>query len=143
MSPAGTGMRPAAAESARRGAASQAVEVTIMVEAILALALVLAMVVGPLVWRVMQDRRAERAQGLEAQVRSAIREALGGESLLSVHVDLPTPLHAGRVMLSTPRGWESLMEPVWKTALASTPEDYELVVTPGGAAAEPAPRRAA
>ena len=117
-----------------------------MGEAIVALTLVLAMIVGPLVWRLAKDRREQRAQWLEAQVRSAIREALGGDSLLSVHVEPPTPLHAGRVMLSTPRGWESLIEPVWKTALAATPEDYEFVVTPGGGAgSEPAPavRRAA
>ncbi|MGH7393708.1 MAG: hypothetical protein ACREM3_30270 [Candidatus Rokuibacteriota bacterium] len=107
-----------------------------MGEAIGVLILVLAMIVGPLVWRVAKDRREERAQWLEAEIRSAIREALGGESLLAVRVEPRTALHAGRVMLSTPHGWESLIEPVWKKALASTPEDYELVITPGGGAAE-------
>lgn len=114
-----------------------------MGEAILASMLVLAIVVGPLVWRVRRDRREQRALGLEAQVQAAIREALGGESVLSVHVEPPTARRAGRVMLSTPRGWESVVEPAWKTALAATPEDYELVVTPGGAACESAARRAA
>lgn len=114
-----------------------------MGEAILASMLVLAMVVGPLVWRVVRDRREQRALGLEAQVRAAIREALGGDSLLSVHVEPPTARRAGRVMLSSPRGCQSLIEPAWRTALAATPEDYELVVTPGGAASEPAARRAA
>jgi len=116
-----------------------------MVEAVVATILIVALVAGPLVWRTVQDRRAERAQWLEAQIRSAVREALGGESLLSVHVEAPTPLHAGRVTLSTPRGWEELVEPAWKSALASTPEDYELVLTTsGGAAPEtPAPPRAA
>ncbi|HSE93245.1 MAG TPA: hypothetical protein VLF19_08060, partial [Methylomirabilota bacterium] len=101
--------------------------------------------VGPLVWRLVQDRREERAQWLEAQIRSAVREALGGESLLSVRVEPRTALHAGRVMLSAPHGWESLIEPVWKKALASTPADFELVIMPGGGAvgAEATERRAA
>ncbi len=101
-----------------------------MGEAIFGLVLVLSIIVGPLAWRIVRDRREQRALWLEAQIRSAIREALGGESLLSVHVEPRTALHPGRVMLSTPRGWESLIEPVWKKTLVSTPEDYELVLTP-------------
>ncbi len=114
-----------------------------MAGGIVAATLVLAMMVGPLVWRVMLDRREQRARELEADVRSAIREALGGESMLAVRVEPPTPLHAGRVMLSVAHGWESLMQPAWPKALAATPADYELVVTPGGAAPEDAERRAA
>jgi len=109
-----------------------------MVEAIFGLLAVLSIIVVPLVWRVLKDRREQRALWLEAQIRSAIREALGGESLLSVHVEPRTVLHPGRVMLSTPRGWESLIEPVWKQTLESTPEDYELVLTPAGGG-EPEP----
>lgn len=104
-----------------------------MGEAIVVLLLMVTMVAGPLVWRGVLDRQAERALQLEAEIRGAARRALGGESLLSVRVEPPGALHLhpGRVRLSAPHGWESLIEPVWQQALEATPEDYELVLAAG------------
>jgi len=111
-----------------------------MLEAMAVLMLLVVAVGAPLAWRVAADRRRERALTVEARVRAAAREALGGESLLSVHVEPPGALHRGQVRLSAPRGWETLIEPVWKSALESTPEDYELVLAPGRAEDRPVRR---
>jgi hypothetical protein len=106
-----------------------------MIQAIATVILLAIAIAVPLAWRVAKDRQNERALQLEAEIKSAARQALGGESLLSVQVQPPGTLHLhpGRVRLSAPRGWESLIEPVWQRALAATPEDYELVMTPIGA----------
>ena len=57
-----------------------------MVEAIIGAALVGALVVAPLGWRVWQDRRTERALAVRAVVHAALVRALGGESLVAVTV---------------------------------------------------------
>jgi len=99
-----------------------------MVEGGAVLALVCAMVLGPLVWRAVYDRRQARAQALGADIRHAVDKELGGESLITVQVEPGTFWRLGRVVLSIPSDWRWLMKPTWDRVLAATPAGYELVV---------------
>jgi hypothetical protein len=99
-----------------------------MWETMLVTGLVVAMVVGPLSWRVWRDRSQERALKLHADIDAAVRRTLGGESLLSIDVQPSAPWRHGRIVLTTPRRWEWLVEAVVAPVLARTPADYELIV---------------
>jgi hypothetical protein len=119
-----------------------------MVEAIIGGALMGALVVAPLGWRVWQDRRTEQALAVRAVVHAALIRALGGESLVAVNVRPPAPGRLGRVELTVPSDWRFLLEPAWSAVMPHVPDDYELVVRPLAAEVglvpdEPALRRAA
>jgi hypothetical protein len=88
------------------------------------------MVVGPLLWRVRQDRRADRAQAVAADVRAVLFRALGGDSLVAVAVDAPSLGRSGRVVLTAPTSHHRLLESHWSAVLAVVPAGYELVVRP-------------
>jgi hypothetical protein len=75
-----------------------------------------------------------------ARAHRATVEALGGESYLTVSADPPAPWRRGRIVLSTPRGFEWLVECSAGEVLAVLPEDWELVV-PRRGEARPLPRR--
>jgi len=105
--------------------------------AILAGLLVFALVLGPLVARVVFDRRLQRASAVAADVRAAVRQRLGGESFVSVQV-WPTGLWGrGRVLLSAPSGYEDLIQKVWPVVIKCIPAGHDLVVRP----APPRPAR--
>ena len=89
-----------------------------------------ALVVGPLLWRVYQDRRTDRAQAVAAEVRAVLFRAFGGESLVAVEVSAPSFRRAGRVVLSAPSGYERTLESQWSGVAAVVPDEYELVVRP-------------
>ena len=108
-----------------------------MVEIAVATLVGLALVVGPLVWRVALDRREARALGIRAYVQSLVDRKLGGESFVSVHVTPRGLWSVGQVIVAVPSGWESLLEEVWPVLMARTPRGYELVVRRGAAAAAP------
>src|SRR5262249_11485314 len=91
----------------------------------------------PLVWRIREDRRRDRADVLRADIRSAINRRLHGESLLAVEVVPKTLWHPGRIVLRTPAGYEDLTETVWRDVARRMPFDYDLVVKPGHAEAPP------
>src|SRR3990167_3273000 len=86
-----------------------------MLSLLVSLALIVALVAGPLVWRLRADRRHSQAELLGAVVRSAVNRRLRGESLLSVEVHARTLLRPGRVVLSTPHGYEWLAEEAWRS----------------------------
>jgi hypothetical protein len=88
------------------------------------------MVVGPLVWRVRQDRRGERAQIVRAEVHAALFRALGGDSLVAVEVEAPSLRRAGRVVLSAPADWHRLLASHWRAVAARVPAGYEVVIRP-------------
>ena len=73
-----------------------------MLSVVLTIVLVGVLGLGPVVWRIWRDRFEERALGVRAEVESAVRRALHGESLVAVEVEPPTPLRGGRVILSVP-----------------------------------------
>jgi hypothetical protein len=113
-----------------------------MLSVIVPIVLIGLVALGPIAWRVWHDRREERALGIRADVAPAIRRALGGESLVSTHVEGPRALRSGRVILSVPGGWEWLIQEAWPRVVAHVPRDYELVVRVGAPAAVPGPRSA-
>jgi hypothetical protein len=95
---------------------------------ILAGLFITALFLGPLVARILIDRRTERAQLIAADLRSTAERRLGGESMVSISVRPDSPWAPGRVALSAPRGYESLIETVWPALAARVPDGYELVV---------------
>jgi hypothetical protein len=101
-----------------------------MLSQLLAIVIVGSLVLGPLLWRVYQDRRIERAQVIRADTDAALRQVLGGESLVAVSVDPPALAHPGRVVLSAPSDWTWLLEPAWASVAAHVPAGYEIVVKP-------------
>ena len=99
-----------------------------MIEGAAVFAFVCALVLGPLAWRAVHDRRQARAIAVSADVRHVIDRELGGESLIAVQVEPDTIWRSGRVVLSIPADWRWLMKPAWERVLATTPVGYELVV---------------
>ena len=101
-----------------------------MVEGIVGTMLVVALAAAPLVWRVWQDRRAERALEVRAVVHADVVRALGGESLVAVNVEPPVLGRPGRVELTAPSDWRFLLEPAWAAVMPDLPDNYELVIRP-------------
>jgi hypothetical protein len=99
-----------------------------MIEGAMALGLVCLLVFGPIVWRVVRDRQAQRALAVAADIRHVVNEALDGESLVSVAVEPATAWGLGRVVLSVPADWSWLLDRAWVDVLTHLPSGYELVV---------------
>src|SRR5258706_14238736 len=112
-----------------------------MVEIAVATLVGLALVVGPLVWRVALDRREARALGIRAYVQSLVDRKLGGESFVSVHVTPRGLRSVGQGIVAGPSGWEPLLEEVWSELMARTPRGYGLFLGRGAGAAGPQPQR--
>jgi hypothetical protein len=106
-----------------------------MLSELVAALIIGSLVLGPLLWRVNQDHRTERAQVIRADTDLALRHALGGESLVAVSVDPPALSHPGRVVLSAPADWTWLLEPAWRSVAAQVPPGYEIVVKPAASTA--------
>ena len=81
-----------------------------------------------LAWRNAMDRRRERAATVGAGVRAAVAHALGGESLVAVNVELPTPWASGRVHLSAPDGYRRLVDEACLDVAQRLPLAYDLVI---------------
>src|SRR5262245_49310538 len=99
-----------------------------MLGEIFALGAIASLVVVPLVWRNVVERRQQEALRLQAWLQSMANHRLGGESLLVVTVHPPTVGQRGRVVLSTPARWAWLVGQVWSDMLEATPAGYDLVV---------------
>lgn len=97
-------------------------------EAVLAVLSIAALIAAPLGLLAVRDRRRAAAEIIGADIRAAVRRRLQGESLLSVEVTPATYTRRGRVVLSTPSGYEDLTEQVWSTVAKRVPPGYELVV---------------
>jgi hypothetical protein len=104
-----------------------------MLPELVALVLMVSLVVGPLLWRVRQDRRQARAEMLRADANAALFRAFGGESLVAVHVRPPSAWRPGRVVLSAPADWQELLPSAWARVAPLVPAGWELVVTPASA----------
>jgi hypothetical protein len=117
-----------------------------MIEAGIVTVLIGGLVAVPLGWGIWHDRARDRALGVQAEVHTAVRRALGGESLLSIDVVPPLLGRRGRVILHAPGHWEWMVEAVVKDVLERMPDGYDLVVPStahGRPLAPPAPVRAA
>jgi hypothetical protein len=93
--------------------------------------LLAALVVLPVTWRILADRRRNRAEVLRGDILHAVNHRLGGESLLTVDVLPETLGRAGRIVLWTPAGYESLVETVWRDVSRRAPAGYDLIVRRG------------
>jgi hypothetical protein len=102
----------------------------VMIPAFLGALFIGSVVLGPLAWRLYQDRRVERALTVRATVHAALIRALGGESVVAVSVEPPAPWHAGRVVLTAPSDWAFLLARAWPAVAGRVPAGYELVVKP-------------
>ena len=109
----------------------------------IAIGLVAALFVGPLVWRTWRDRLEERALSLQADLQAAVNHELGGESLVAVRVKAGNHRDMGTVELFVPSGWESVLEEVWPVVLSHIPAGYVLVFRPSPAVTPAALKRAA
>ena len=96
--------------------------------ALLAMLVISTLFLGPLVWRMWLDRRQAKADLVGADMRAAINRRLRGESFVSVRVTARSPWQSGRVVLSVPSGYESLVEAAWPNVARRLPPGYELVL---------------
>jgi len=99
-----------------------------MIQVLIAPALIVGLVFGLLAWRVVRDHAQERALAVRAEVQSAVNRALDGESLLAVQVEPASAFHPGRVVLTTPTGYEWLVHEAWNPVIEHAPSDYEVVL---------------
>jgi len=99
-----------------------------MLELIAVPVLLVAVVGGLLAWRVWEDQAHDRALAVRADVQGAVNRALDGESLISVCVEPASTLHTGRVVVTTPTGYEWLVREAWVPIVEHVPEGYELVL---------------
>lgn len=100
-------------------------------EAMIGVLLMGLLFLGPLGWRVWADRKHAEADAVAARIRAAVNHRLRGESFLSVRVMSPGLTRPGRIVLSTPGGYNWLVERVWSAVVPHVPPGYELVVKPG------------
>lgn len=108
-----------------------------MFQDFVAVAAVTTLVLLPLVWRVWRDHAEQRALMVRADVDSAVRHALGGESFVAVEVTPRVLGRPGQVVLSTPAGWDELVQLALPDVLERVPTKYEIVVRPGPRSAAP------
>jgi hypothetical protein len=97
-------------------------------EAMLVGLLVFAVFLGPLIARLVLDRRLDRANIVAADIRAAVRHRLGGDSMVSVQVEPAGLWSPGRVLLVAPGGYQDLIEKVLSVVALRVPAGYELVV---------------
>ncbi|HEY3067963.1 MAG TPA: hypothetical protein VGL09_19405 [Methylomirabilota bacterium] len=103
-----------------------------MAELFIAATLIGGLVVAPLLVAEWRERRADQALALRAVIDAVVRRDLGGDSFLSVTVVPKAPWRPGRVVLSTPSGYDWLVTREWPLVLREMPADYELIVRPAG-----------
>lgn len=92
--------------------------------------------VALLLWCEVRDRRRDQADGVRAEIHAAACLVLGGESMLSIQVAPAWGWRRGRVHLSVPGGYESLIARVSRAVIQRLPNRYELVVHRGSAPAQ-------
>ena len=71
--------------------------------------LLVGLVVGPLLWRVWDDRRKDNALRVRADLHMVLFRALQGDSFVSIDALPPTLWRPGRVVLNAPSDWQSVL----------------------------------
>lgn len=99
-----------------------------MMQALIAPVLLAAIVALWLAWMKRREHAEDRALTVRAEIQSAVNRALDGESLLAVQVEPATSFHPGRVVLSTPSGYEWLVHEAWNPVIEHAPRGYEVVL---------------
>jgi|ERR1051325_1356643 hypothetical protein len=105
-----------------------------MLSDLVGLVATMAPVVFLLVWTEHAERRQQRAWMVRAEIDAGARRALGGDSMLAIDVDCPTPWRAGEVRVGTPSGYESLLCQAAHEVLARVPHGYDVIIHCGGGA---------
>src|SRR5262249_60556090 len=112
-----------------------------MMQALIAPVVLVAMVAGWLAWLKRRERVEDRALTVRAEIQSAVNRALEGESLLAVRVDPPSSFHPGRVVLSTPTGYEWLVPEGWNPVVEEQASDNQGVARDAGVSSPSGPVR--
>ncbi|HEV8584153.1 MAG TPA: hypothetical protein VGT02_04195 [Methylomirabilota bacterium] len=99
-----------------------------MIQALFAPAVLVALIGLWLAWLKRRERAEDQALTVRAEIQSAVNRALSGESLLAVQVEPASSFHPGRVVLSTPSGYEWLVHEAWNPVIEHAPKDYEVVL---------------
>jgi len=99
-----------------------------MMQALIAPAVLVTLIGVSLAWLKWRERVEDRALTVRAEIQSAVDRALEGESLLAVQVEPASGFHPGRVVLSTPSGYEWLVHEAWNPVIEHTPKEYEVVL---------------
>lgn len=102
-----------------------------MMELFVATLLIGSLIVAPLGWRAWRDRCHARELMIRAEIQHTVDRALGGESFVTVRVELKSPGRRGRVVLSVPAFYEWLLDQAWRPVIERVPPGYELVVRSG------------
>jgi len=103
--------------------------------------LVVGLVVGPLLWRVWDDRRKEDALRVRAELHMVLFRALQGDSFVALDALPPTFWRPGRVVLSAPSDWQSVLQTAWRAVADHVPAGWEVVIRSTQPAATPVPVR--
>jgi hypothetical protein len=82
---------------------------------------------GLLAWR----RHVDRRQRAAADVHAGVVRAFGGETLLAIDVPAPTAWRSGHMRLSTPSGYEPLVDLAFHRLLERLPDGYQIVIHSG------------
>src|SRR5436190_24062580 len=99
-----------------------------MVQALIAPVLLATAVGVWLAWLKRRERAEDRALTVRAEIQSAVNRALEGESLLAVQVEPASSFHPGRVVLSTPMGYEWLVHGAWHPLIGQAAKEHEVVL---------------
>ena len=96
------------------------------------LALCLVPVLGLLGWRLALDQRAYAAGVVRVDIHAGVRRVLGGDTFLAIDVRSPALWRRGRVRLSAPSGYESLIGAATPTVFDRLPAHYDVIIHCGG-----------
>jgi hypothetical protein len=92
--------------------------------------LLVGLVVGPLLWRVWDDRRKDNALRIRADLHMVLFRALQGDSFVSIDALPPTLWRPGRVVLNAPSDWQSVLQTAWRAIADQVPAGWEVVIRP-------------
>ena len=96
------------------------------------LVLCMAPILGVLAWRLTLDHRAYVAGVVRADIHAGVTRVLGGETFLAIDVRGPALWRRGRVRLSAPSGYESLIGAATPTVFDRLPAHYDVIIHCGG-----------
>ena len=101
-----------------------------MLASLVGAVLIVGLVVGPLLWRVWDDRRVENALRVRADLHMVLFRALQGDSFVTIDALPPTLWRPGRVVLNAPGDWQPVLESAWRAISDHVPAGWEVVIRP-------------
>jgi len=101
-----------------------------MLPGLIGVVLLVGVVVGPLLWRVWDDRRKDNALRVRADLHMILFRALQGDSFVSIDALPPTLWRPGRVVLNAPSDWQSVLQTAWRAIADHVPAGWGVVIRP-------------